>query len=168
MMHQTFFFAEKPIGYERGCFMVRKEDPWRYTANQSLEGKRLAAKHGHITGILPNNLLRQLKSIHQNHSGDSALQENLDLLHKGKVDIVLTNVDRIEYFSDYILYQQHFNPAGCIEQTTEQLVTFSPVLDESTFLVEIFNAGLENLKKTGKLNQLRRKYNITNPINQKQ
>lgn len=143
-------------------FYVLAGNPWRYQGMHTLKNRRLGIIAGYGYSQTMMNFIRDLKSSRgpvTESSGDKALQQNIELLKQGKIDIIVESKLVMDYTlrragsSDKLVW------AGGMA-SNPVYIAFTPSGPRGAELKRIYESGYRNLEKTGQLQKIYSAYGI--------
>ena len=142
-------------------FYVMAENPWIYQGPSTLRDKRIGIVIGYgygevITQFIKDNMTRG--DLIQSVSGNDALDQNIEKLRNGKIDILIESKPVMDYtlkkkWETGIVWK------GGIEQAPVYLA-FSPANPSAHFFVTQYDAGIQRLKKSGELSAIYKAYGL--------
>lgn len=157
-----FVFTREPLGIAQNGFAVRSGDSFSYAGPASLAGRVLGAITGYsytdeIDAYVAANAANQ--NAVQLTAGDAALTNNLRKLAAKRVDLVVEDVN--------VLKQQIAAMGLSAELTVVAggppdavYIAFSGALPESQALADKLDAGLAELRASGRLKAILDRYHL--------
>lgn len=146
------------LGQYANDFYVHIENDWQYSALDGLNNKAIASILGYDYGDKINRLLEQNPQSFR-ASGESPLKTNLNLLHRGRVEVLLGNRYVIEYTAQKLGYLEQIKFAGTEGIATPLYVGFSYKDIEQDYPNK-FAEGIKNIKRSGQYQAILDKYHI--------
>lgn len=159
-----FVFPTKTVGTTQPQFFTRASSQWKYQGLQALEDIRLGSIQDYTYTALLDIYIRQHQS--DPHltivKGENGLKQLIDLLEANRIDVFVENAPVVQF----TLQQQNIpkntiKPAGVPGVGVLLYVPFSPKYQESRELVEIFDRGIVQLRKNGKLQKILSRYQLS-------
>jgi polar amino acid transport system substrate-binding protein len=151
------------LGEDSTCFFTRADSAWRYSDMQDLQQQRLGVIQGYHyddTGPLDAHIKSGSSLVHI-ASGETALQNSLSMLQKGRIDVVPENCNVGRYNIRKLGLEQQLHSAGQLPGYRAGLyVSFSPALAQSLQWLEQLRAGVEAMRSSGQLALLLEKYAV--------
>lgn len=160
---EGFVFPRQPFGMSANGFCVRKGDKWRYQGAKSFNGQVLGVIRDYSYG---DEEIDNYVAKHRNDatrvqiaSGDNALEVNLKKLAKGRVDVV------VDDFSVLRQAVKGLDLAGQISCSADAeadpiFIAFSPNLAQAKEYAELFDRGIEGLRRDGTLKKILSGYGL--------
>lgn len=142
------------------AFYVRKDNPWRYSDAASLDNISLAIVRGYDYGDEINQYIKRApKNKITIITGSEHLTARLlMLLEKKRVDVILETDLVFHYTANALGLTSKFRFAGQSQLPSKSYIAFSPVLKTSKIYAEILSNGMIEIRKSGKLAQIMKKY----------
>ncbi len=159
-----FVFGHKPIGIAKGAFFTARSSSWRYTGLSSLRGIRLGVVGGYSYGWVVDGILKRADELglHVHYAqGDSPLLDNLKLLSRGGLDAVVGTTDVVTYTASQHALWDKVAPAGDALFRIPVYVAFSPADPNAVRNARAVDQGIEQLRKSGRLDAILHTYGIT-------
>jgi polar amino acid transport system substrate-binding protein len=157
-----FVFPEEEIGFTALSFFTRSDGVWTFTGLKSLAGVRL----GIIQDYDYRPWLQQYRREHPESfivvSGKDAIFRNLDLLIRGRVDVIPTNEHAFRYRAKVVgvLDQIRFAGRDTTEEGRKLHIAFSPSKPTSAIYAELLSEGIRELRQTGRLAKILDNYGL--------
>ncbi len=151
-------YDDTPVGHFSNDFYASTNSNWHYTNIASLHQQTIASIRGYDYGPNFNKYL----STHPYHflaSGETPLETNLNLLKRGRVDLLIGNRFVIEHTAKELGYHKDIAFVGSENIQTPLYVGFSH-LDSKAGYPEKFAQGIDNIKQSGVYNSILSKYQI--------
>ena len=147
------------IGDYANDFFVLSDNPFRFKNIDQLKAERLGVVESYEYGADLDAFIRlHPEKIHIAH-GRAPLQQNINMLLKGRLSVVLDTKNTVQSF----LHQQKISNviyAGTQGSTAPLYIGFNPRLSNLPALQLHLSNGLEELRTTGQLKQLLQRYGI--------
>lgn len=156
-----FIFPEQELAESTMVFWVNAENPWRYTALDSLKGIRIAVIDQYSYGETLDAYIkahREEKGVIVSYGAD-AFDNNLKLLQRGVVDAIAADRDVMSYYLYNRGEQHQFVDAGEIN-AAPIYIAFSPVHPESKTYADLLSQGMIALRASGELDPILERYGI--------
>lgn len=159
-----FIFPENELSINVDSFFVLKENSWLYKDISSLSGISLGVIKGYAYGNDElNNYIKKngndTKKIQLSH-GDSAQEMNIKKLAHSRMDAVVETPSVFWYTASQLKMQDKFKNAGNISKPKKSFIAFSPANPKSKEYARILSNGIDNLRKTGELKLILKKYGL--------
>ena len=147
------------IGDYANDFFVLSDNPFRFKNIDQLKSELLGVVESYEYGANLDAFIRlHPEKVHIAH-GRSPLQQNINMLLKGRLSVVLDTKNTVQFF----LHQQNISNviyAGTQGPTAPLYIGFNPRLSNLPTLQQYLSNGLEELRTTGQLKQLLQRYGI--------
>ncbi|WP_028626289.1 MULTISPECIES: ABC transporter substrate-binding protein [Pseudomonas] len=158
-----FVFTPTAPGVSRMCFYAARGATWRYQGLLSLSGIRLGSINGYSYGQELDTYIRinRDKPAHvQVVSGDQALEMNVEKILLGRIDATIENAWVMDAYLAGSGQQAKLVKAGCRSPDVPIYLAFSPALEASPRHAAMFEAGLQRLRASGRMNELLQRYGL--------
>ncbi|GAA0782326.1 transporter substrate-binding domain-containing protein [Roseibium denhamense] len=159
-----FVFPDAPQGeYTIGLF-VRAADPWTYTGPQSLEGRSAGLIIDYSYGEAIEADLQRYSEITYT-GGARALEQNIRTLDRGRLDLIVEDINSFAYKAAELGLTDAFR----LEETFTRdslYLALSPAKPGSQTIAGHLTAGMQELRSSGELEAIMRKYGLTDWENQ--
>lgn len=160
-----FVFPDLEIGLIRNTFFVRKDDGWRFAGIPSLRNKRLGVIVGYGYGTRLDKYIQQHRKTDriQLMAGNEALQNNIQKLLGGRVDVVLEDNAVFHHVSRQMGVADRIQEAGDDQDrgsVNNLYIAFSPSLPESKLFARILSDGIAEMRRTGELSEILSRYGL--------
>ena len=156
-----FIFPDIETAVADHTFYVKKGNTWRYSGFDSLEKVRLGAIINYSYGSLYNDYIKPNKKSTrvQLIGGKNALARNIKKLLNGRIDVLIEDKKVFQYHLYKTNTPDQFTDAGTayIEKV---YIAFSPKLEKSKLYAEILSKAMRELRETGELEKILKKYGI--------
>jgi len=157
-----FIFHAEPLGVAGISFLLKKDNPWKYTGIKSLHNLVI----GHIKGYSYGEELDKYinenitnPEIIQLVSGDRVILYNAKKLLYEKIDILIENSNVLNYY----FHEDIENGLYKIEPGLKAMpiyIAFSPNNKNSKEYAKILSEGIIKLRKSGELQKILNKYGL--------
>lgn len=159
-----FIFPKESFGISDTAFFVKPGTAWKYDGINSLKKVRL----GVIEGYAYDEALDAYIKAHRGtdrivvSSGDDPMKNLAFKLENGHIDAIAedTNVMMSAILSGKIPYKG-IVAAGSLKDKSELYIAFSPKSPKSKELAAKFDAGIKELRSSGKLEAILGLYGLT-------
>ena len=149
------------------CFFVNHDDPWNYQNEGSLEMRQLGLVQGYGYPMMINNFVERKKNDPlrpQFISSEKPQTQNIRKLVGDRVDTLYDTLMVINWTAEQIGLSDRIRPAGC---PSKQILRANTVISKNypnaELLVKEINRGYRLIKQTGRIEALKKKYNIIEP-----
>ncbi|MBE0363439.1 polar amino acid transport system substrate-binding protein [Pseudoalteromonas ulvae UL12] len=148
------------IGDYANDFFVLSDNPFRFKNIDQLKNERLGVIESYEYGAYLDAFIRlHPEQIHIAH-GRAPLQQNINMLLKGRLSVVLDTKNTVQFF----LHQQGISNvlyAGTQGRTAPLYIGFNPQLTDLPVLQQYLSKGLDELRTTSQLKQMLQGYGIS-------
>lgn len=157
-----FIFPKHTIGTTRPAFFVRSETDWKFKDISSLEGIVLGVIQDYTYSkeidqyIQQNQKSKSLLIV----KGNDPLDRLIDALQNKRIDVFIENAPVVHHSLRKKNLISEIKEAGYPKAGVRLFVPFSPRLPKATEYAAIFDKGISELRKTGKLQKILDKYEI--------
>lgn len=155
-------YPKEIIGLSRLCFYGNNSLRWKYKNLDSLKN----AKLGVIKSYSYGDKLDDYIKINQDNTQKIDFTEGsttLDLMTKkllsSKIDLIVENENVMNHYLKNSKQENLFRNIGC-EETLKLYMGFSPKNPNAFKYSQDFDEGIKELRKSGKLNEILKKYSI--------
>ncbi len=153
-------YSKKEIVSTNDTFWVLKNNSWKFKNIKSLQGLKLGIIIGHtyseqIEEYVDNNPSSIIKV-----SATDGRAKLIEFLKQKKIDAVIEDYAVMKYSLKQSKNDKEISAAGGLLNTNKLYIAFSPRNNNSKELLEIFEKGLEKVKKDGRFKALILKYEI--------
>jgi polar amino acid transport system substrate-binding protein len=157
-----FVFPKETFGKFTNAFFVLSTNNWRYAGIDSLKSVRLGIIEGYEYA---ENINAYVKSAPQGKviaaTGDDALPKLLKMLQAGRIDTILEDASVVATALRNVgIPANQLTMAGISSNAHDLEIAFSPAKESSRKYSEMFTAGLNELRKNGKLKQILDRYEV--------
>jgi len=160
-----FIFPEKSLGVSQNIFFVKRGNPWKYNGVDSLKKVKLGVSQGYSYSEEIDRYIQANKGKPAVFvaSGDIPIQENIDKLMKGSIDVFIEDPSVFGNYCGSKGLQKVLGatqPAGTDGPAEKIYMAFSPATPKSKEYAAILSAGIDRMRKTGELKAILAKYYI--------
>jgi polar amino acid transport system substrate-binding protein len=155
----SFHFPKEEQGLARVCFFTLPDMNWRYQGADSLKGLRVGSASGYSYGNEIDAVLHSRGTKLDAVSGNNALQLNLEKLGRHRVDVVVEYAPVMAYMLTHS--DMELKNAGCSSGADPLYIAFSPRQPNSRLYAKQLSAGMERLRRNGKLTQILTRYGLS-------
>lgn len=161
----NFIFPTEKIGDSKNCFYTKPESKWEYKGIKSLENIILGVIKGYSYFEELDNYVKSpanKKKIDENF-GEDVQMRLINKLHSNRMDAFVENENVIQYMltaNSKEIGSNKIKTAGCAPVSQSLFIAFSPKKASSKARAEMFDNGLKEMKKNGKLTEITKKYGI--------
>jgi len=152
-----FYFPAETFGKSDTGFFVKRNSDWKYSGIASLSEVKL----GVITDYSYNEELDNYLEANAGSSriylaaGENPLPELIALLQNGKIDVIAEDSNvMLSTLINCSVTPGAIVPAGRHSEITDVYVAFSPNNPRSPAYAKIFDEGIRDLRKRGKLDKI--------------
>ena len=159
---QDSFSQKKNEALFRNCFWARADEAWTYRGVESLRQIKLGWMQGYPMG--------PLESYIEKHKGTAAVQvlggmnafrRQITKLERRRIDAFMEDYNVGIYNLRKWDAEETVKVAGWIKELqTPGYIAFSPVRSRSQEYAKMMTAGMIELRKTGELQQILKKYGL--------
>lgn len=158
-----FVFPSETFGLSGTGLFVKGGTNWKYTGYSSLMNKRLGIIDGYAYNEELDGYIKSQRGTGKIvvGKGDSALNDLIDLLLKGKIDVLAEDASVLLN----VLIEEKIPPGqivngGTMPEKEEIYVAFSPAIANSKELAAKFDEGIRKLRANGKLKSILSRYGL--------
>ena len=156
-------YPEHEVLMAKVCFFVKKGNPWRYEGIDSLKKVRLGCTASyHFGGSIQEYIEKhkQTDAVQLIWGGD-AVEKNIKKLFVGRIDTFLDEANMVLYIIKQKSLSSSVQVAGCVTDWKYPVyLGFCPSLPQSKEYVRILSNGIKQLKDSGQLQTIYRKYGL--------
>lgn len=157
---KTFIFPEEEQGRTRSCFYALETSDLVFNNANSLYKKRVGTIVGYLYGEDTDALLKNKNISIQEKSGEDALKSNISMLRAKRLDAVVQYETVMNYFIKNNPMVRIKN-IGCAKDFLNFYIAFSPKGINSQLYADTLSKGMQELRKSGKLNKILFHYGLT-------
>lgn len=155
-------YPSQNVGYSVNVAVTQADNKWWYTALNKLDGKKILSIDGYSYGPKLDAYLKSGKAgSTQSMYGEDALQQALNVIAAGRADVFFEDKNVAYNAILEMGLVGKVKIAGNITEPQPTYIAFSPLTDRQHDLVTKFDAGLQQLKKNGRLAAIYKKYNLS-------
>jgi len=159
-----FILPKVPQGMSANYFWTRKDSNFTYRGIDSIKEKKIGVINGYSYG--GDELDKPIGNHHPSFvvlPGDDALVKLIKMADAKRIDAFVENPYVLEYLlsTELTQFQNSFKAVSKnIVSDPELYIAFSPAKAESKKYAQILSDGMKQLRKSGKLKTILKKYNI--------
>jgi len=157
-------FNQVPIGRSVNEFIVRKSDNWQYKSTDSLlllDNKGLTIAEGISYPEFKSFIIEHPEKVTK-ITGYTTLERTIKMIIQGHTQTLYEDKLVLQYVEDQTNWTDTLRYAGSDGVFTDVFVGFSPVhQEESRKLAKILDQGIVELRASGKLMEILRRYNLS-------
>ncbi len=159
-----FIFPKEPLGKAEHTFFTTDQSPlsWEYEGLPSLKKITLGVIRGYSYGSLYEKYIlkhRNNRDLIEIVSGESGLQQNIDKLQMGRIDMLIEDRTVFNYYLFQNKIKNTFSSRG-LAFKEEVFIAFSPELQKSQQYADILSTGMQALRASGELARILKKYGL--------
>ncbi len=164
-----FIYPKESIGLSRLCFYSNHNIRWKYKGLPSLKNIKLGVIKSYSYGEKLDQYIEENKNNNQKIDytfGDFPLKEVSNKLLNNKIDLFVENENVMLHYLKQNKQDKLFKNIGC-EDPLKLFMAFSPKDPNSLKYSQEFDAGIRQLRKSGRLYEILHKYSVSdweNPI----
>ena len=158
---KDLIIADEPLAMNKTCFFTRGDDKFTYKGVPSLDSIRIGVISGYQYGGEIDNYIRQNRANYQKVqfvSGDKPLLQNIHKLDGHRIDALVEN-DMVMEFSSRKFRVKGLRNGGC-DKPGPLFIAFSPKIPDARRLAEFINAGLPEMRRSGRFGQILERYGV--------
>lgn len=158
---KDLILAGEALGKNMTCLYTRQDDPFKYSRESPLVGRRIGAASGYLYGGVIDQYIatnRADYSLVQLTGGRAPLLENYRKLTDRRVDTLVENSLVMEFSIKKYRFKG-LRLAGCDEPTSLH-IAFSPKRADAGRLAELMNEGIRSLRRSGRLAEILERYQV--------
>ncbi|NFV80934.1 substrate-binding periplasmic protein [Magnetospirillum aberrantis] len=158
-----FVFPALAVAVTDTTFVVRKDNPWRYTGPDSLSQLLLGGILGYsYDGAVGNYVHTNARDGARVDlvGGDTALEMNLRKLVAGRIGATMDAKPVLAYKIKEMGLAGEVAYAGSVDPT-ENFIAFSPALSKARDYAAIWDKGLAEMRESGRLAQILDRYGVS-------
>lgn len=160
----TALFPKEEVGVSEYVYLLRAGDDWHFKDGYSLINKKIGVMKGYdYSGSEFGHYVTYRQETKDNLillPEESSIAERLDMLAKGEIDIFIEDKNILLYALLDLKRQSSFKIGGVVGTTAPLYLAFSSASSRGKELAKIFDKGMSNLRKTGKLKEILFKYGL--------
>ncbi|NIB42561.1 transporter substrate-binding domain-containing protein [Pseudomaricurvus alkylphenolicus] len=154
-------YPPEPVGLVYDSFVVKADDPWRYSGVESLLSRRLGVPKGYDIGLLNRYLAAHPENgLVYIIDGENVSKRGLMMLNAGRIDTYLDVAEVVTYTARKMRHSEGFRFAGKVQNQMNIYLVVSPTRNDSAQLAELLARGIRNLRETGGLKEILSRYGM--------
>lgn len=150
-------FPSLPIGMNEFTLAVPKGKAFKWEGVASLKGKKLGAIQGYDYDPEINDYIKANKDGVDLITGDDAVEKNIRKLAAGRTDAFLENAAVVKYTAAQLGMADKFDYVD-LGKKDPLFIGFTPAKPEGKKYAEMLQAGVKELRESGKLKAILEKY----------
>lgn len=159
-----FVFPNATIGMSSITYAVRENDPSIIHSVDDLGSKLLGVIDAYSYNPVVDAYIAKFKSdakkIHVS-AGDDALETNIDLLLKNKLDVVCDDTNVIYYKTNKMSVFNKLKMSQDTGKLSNIYLAFAPGNPKAKEYAALFDKGIAELRSNGQLKQILQKYGLS-------
>lgn len=160
-----FIFPDSAFGKAEHTFYVSEASAlnWKFEGLNSLKKVKLGAIRGYSYGSLNRNYIarnRKNRKLVEIVSGETGLQQNIDKLLMGRIDVLIEDHSVFSYYLREHHIQNTFQIRG-VADTEEVYIAFSPRITNAWKYSELISKGIKEMRTSGELDEIMQKYGLS-------
>ena len=159
-----FIYPDVPLGVNKSCFYVKKDNLWTYKGTPSLSTVTLGVIRDYTYGEPLDSYIKDNTKNSQKIDvvgGDKPLDTNIKKLLVGRIGAIIENHFVMIYkASQAPEASQNIKQVGCIEPD-DLFIGFSPAQKNSKKYARLISEGLKAMRNNGKLKEILIKYGLS-------
>ncbi len=160
-----FVFPEQSQGEAGNVFFVKKDSKWRYKGVETLEKVKVGVIKSYSYGEKLDSIFKNKEKAGEMliASGENPLEVLIEKLLEGKIDALIEDP---AVLVDFLIENALFDILNDIEEAGMEgapeavFIAFSPVDPKSKQYADILSKGTSELRKSGKLAEILKKYEV--------
>lgn len=152
----------EPVGYQRMCFFVLNESSWQYLGPQSLVEESIGIALDTSIEELNNYIKSFPKQFYFQPYHERFIKQNAGMVKKGRLTSFIFTLNSTWYELERLNLHVEFKNAGCVSRAPIY-IAFSPEKnskDEVQKLIHLWDREIVNLRLSGRLDEIIKKYSI--------
>lgn len=158
-----FLFPKEEIGVVQQTFFVDRDSLWKYDGVESLRNGALGIIQDYSYGEELDAYIETNKSNFdriQSSTGENALYQNARKLEVDRIKYIIEDKMVFNYTINLLNeFKGLFKEAGHFEEENIY-IAFSPNRNDSKKLASIISEGIKEMRKTGELDKILKKYGL--------
>lgn len=158
-----FVFPQEPFGVQVDTLATRIDDPFEYRTVESLAGHVLGAIQGYTYDDAFNAYIEKYKDDVKRVDlvgGDDPLTTNIKKLMANRVDVVLDDYNVMSYTLKNMKVTDKVKAKPLPSKRGSLYVAFSPKNPKAKDYAALFDKGVAELRKSGKLKDILARYGL--------
>lgn len=159
---RKLIYPEQPWGRDQNRFYVIKGAQWRFNKLEDIKAIRLGLIHDYLYSPGLDSFIRkpENRSSFEYTYGNNALEQNIAKLLAGRIDATVeTNLVMPEKLAELNL-ENDIIEAGALTPYNNLYIACSPKKQVTRKLIRWFDEGIEELRQSGKLQQILERYHL--------
>ena len=159
-----FIFPENELALISFKIFINKKSTWQFNDLSSLENISIGVISDYSYG---KELDRYIKKNKANSAkiqvmfGNDPLKKNIKKLTSKRIDALIATEPVFWYTVKKLNMGDHFKSAGIINPPEKAYIAFSPALPASKKYAKMLSNGVDELRKSGKLEKILHRYGLT-------
>jgi|TARA_B100001971_G_C18139322_1_gene509468 polar amino acid transport system substrate-binding protein len=157
-----FVFPKQEVGKTSLVFFTHSSSDWEFSGVNSLKNIQIGIINGYDYRPWLLDYVRKTPGSAIKLSGTDAIERNLKMLMRGRIDAIPSNYTSFMYRAKKLGLDKKVRFAGKdnIGKTKKLYIAFSPNFENSVTLATMFDAGISALRKSGRLSNILQKYGL--------
>jgi len=156
-----FVYPTESWGMDESAFYVKKGETWRYTGLDSLASVKLGLIGGYAYDDAFDQYVQSHPDVVQYVKGDNALENNIKKIMGGRITATVESPLVMRAKLKDMGLQADIISAGNLGEPSDMYIACSPAKPSSKALVELIDAGTQNLRASGELKDILDNYGLT-------
>ncbi|MBF0533360.1 MAG: transporter substrate-binding domain-containing protein [Candidatus Omnitrophica bacterium] len=156
-------FPKQAIGVNQNFYYVKKGNPWVFNGLKSLNLLRLGVidSYSYDSGALDAYIKTADTQYVQKAAGDTALEVNIQKLQADRLDAIVENNWVLKNaLKNLAIPEEAIVAAGKASEPQEVFLAFAPGKESSAKYTSLWDAGIQQLRASGKLKSILDKYHL--------
>ncbi len=154
-------FHKEPIGFYKPAYFVLKENNWNYKSLESLDDQEIGTISGYTYGEPFDEYAKTHKTNIQLLFGDDPAIRNFKKLLRKRINIFIEDLNVGKFIMIKYKIQDNIRIAGFNGVPQIVYIGFSPAKEKSEEYAKTLSAGILEMRKSGRLQQILDKYNLS-------
>lgn len=156
-----FILPEENWGMDQTGVFVPVNDSWNYTDAESLMTRKVGVIRGYDYDESINDYINTRKDVFKVLGGEDALSKNILKLAANRIDTVIESVPVMRAKARELGLEDKFRLAGALAEPQPLYIACSPNKASSEELVSKVDRVTKDLRASGELKRIMRKYGLT-------
>lgn len=159
-----FIFPSTPQGQARYVFFTLANSTWNFKDPSDLQSVLIGLISDYSYGPTFDAWAKSRKQTKQLQatSGDTALEQNIKKLQRGRIQTLISSPDVFNWtVSAMGLPKQDFRQAGMLPEVDDIFIAFSPKRKSSDAYAKLLADGVSKLRADGKLATILARYGVS-------
>lgn len=158
-----FIYPTQSLGKGGNVFYTLTESTWTYIDYSSFENQKIGLINAYAYDEDFDTFVSKSQDPikFQYVSGDAPLQLNVNKLMNGRITSILEDPAVFSAATEEMGVAGRFKSAGSLGGLTDMYIACSPTKPSSSDLVKKIDAGIIQLRNSGKLNKILNKYGLS-------